>query len=61
MNYKNRNCCNCNRDYNQCKYINIERIMRLESKEECPYWIPVNIDNLKRKVEEKLKKHGFRF
>jgi len=48
-------CCkNCNR-YNPakvCKHDNIERILRLDKHEDCPFWIPIKNKQLSLSKED---------
>ena len=58
---KLKTCNNCGRKYDSafCKYDNIERLVRLKNKEECPFWCPSpmqKIDRFKSEVFRKLKK-----
>jgi len=33
-----KTCANCYQERHDCKYLNTEQILRLESGQSCPYW-----------------------
>jgi len=57
-----KRCQSCGRSFDTyCKYGNAERILRQESYEECPHWIPSpteKYDQFVSEVERKLHENN---